>query len=132
VIVALPTWSPRQRRSKERFMPDEKLILITGRSTKQGTGISTGKELAEYQQATTVLELSQADMARFGLREGDTVKLKSQFGEAIVKCRPEDLPDGMVFIAFGSTINQLVGDETYASGMPDTKGLEIELEKVPI
>jgi formylmethanofuran dehydrogenase subunit D len=113
-------------------MPDGKLVLITGRSTKQGTGISIGKELAEYQEATTVLELSQADMARFGLREGDTVKLTSQFGEAIVKCRPVDLPDGMAFMAFGSTINQLVGDETYASGMPDTKGLEIELEKVPI
>ncbi len=113
-------------------MPEGKLILITGRSTKQGTGISTGKELTDYQEATTILELCQADMARFGLHEGDPVKLKSQFGEAIVKCRPEDLPEGMAFMAFGSTINQLVGDETYASGMPDTKGLQIELEKVPI
>jgi formylmethanofuran dehydrogenase subunit D len=113
-------------------MPDGKLILITGRSTKQGTGISTGKELADYQEATTVLELSQADMARFGLSEGDTVKLKSQFGVATVRCRPENLPEGMAFMAFGSTINQLVGSETYAAGMPDTKGLEIELEKIPI
>lgn len=113
-------------------MADGKLVLITGRSTKQGTGISTGKELAEYREATTVLELSQVDMARLGLHEGDTVKLKSQFGEATVKCRPEDLPEGMAFMAFGSTINQLVGDETYATGMPDTKGLEIELQKVPI
>ena len=112
-------------------MPDGKLILITGRSTKQGTGISTGKELAEYQEATTILELSRADMARFGLHEGDTVKLWSRFGEATVKCRPEDLPEGMAFMAFGSTINQLVGNETYASGMPDTKGLAIELEKIP-
>jgi formylmethanofuran dehydrogenase subunit D len=113
-------------------MPDGKLVLITGRSTKQGTGISIGKELAEYQEATTVLELSQADMARFGLHEGDNVKLKRQFGEATVKCRPENLPDGMAFMAFGSVINQLVGNETYASGMPDTKGLEIELEKIPV
>lgn len=113
-------------------MADGKLVLITGRSTKQGTGISTGKELADYREATTVLELSQVDMARLGLHEGDTVKLKSQFGEATVKCRPEDLPEGMAFMAFGSTINQLVGDQTYATGMPDTKGLEIELQKVPI
>jgi formylmethanofuran dehydrogenase subunit D len=113
-------------------MADGKLVLITGRSTKQGTGISTGKELADYREATTVLELSQVDMARLGLHEGDTVKLKSQFGEATVKCRPEDLPEGIAFMAFGSTINQLVGDQTYATGMPDTKGLEIELQKVPI
>jgi formylmethanofuran dehydrogenase subunit D len=110
-------------------MPEGQVVLITGRSTKQGTGISNGKYLAEYQEATTVLGLSQADMARHGLHDGDTVRLKSRYGEATVKCRSEDLPDGMAFMAFGSTINQLVGDETYASGMPDTKGLEIDLEK---
>jgi formylmethanofuran dehydrogenase subunit D len=111
-------------------MPDSKLILITGRSTKQGVGISEGKSLTEYRKATTVLELSQADMARYGLHDGDTVRLKSRYGEATVQCRSEDLPDGMAFMAFGSTVNQLVGDETYASGMPDTKGLEIELAKI--
>lgn len=110
-------------------MPNSKLILITGRSTKQGVGISEGKSLTEYRKATTVLELSQGDMARYGLQDGDTVRLKSRYGEAIVQCRSEDLPDGMAFMAFGSTINQLVDSETYSTGMPDTKGLEIELEK---
>ena len=106
-----------------------RVVLITGRSTKQGTGISNGKHLDEYQEATTVLELSQADMARYGLHNGDTVRLKSRYGEATVQCRAEDMPDGIAFMAFGSTINQLVGSETYSTGMPDTKGLEIELEK---
>jgi len=110
-------------------MPDSKLILITGRSTKQGIGISEGKDLAEYRAATTVLELSQADMNRYGLHDGDTVRLTSRYGEATVQCRSEKLPDGMAFMAFGSTINQLVGSETYTTGMPDTKGIEIELEK---
>jgi formylmethanofuran dehydrogenase subunit D len=41
----------------------------------------------------------------------------------------EKLPDGIAFMAFGSTINQLVGSETYSTGMPDTKGIEVELEK---
>ena len=112
-------------------MPEEtfRVILITGRSTKQGTGISNGKYLPEYQEATKVLELSQADMARHGLHDGDTVRLKSRYGEATVQCRVEDVPDGMAFMAFGPTINQLVGSETYSTGMPDTKGLEIELVK---
>jgi formylmethanofuran dehydrogenase subunit D len=68
-------------------------------------------------------------MTRHELHDGDTVRLKSRHGEATVKCRSEDLPDGMAFMAFGSAINQLVGSETYSTGMPDTKGLEIELEK---
>ena len=112
-------------------MPEgtHRMVLITGRSAKQGAGISNGKFLAEYQEATTVLELSQADMARHGLHDGDTVRLKSRYGEATVQCRAEVLPEGMAFMAFGSTINQLVGNETYSTGMPDTKGLEIELEK---
>ena len=108
-------------------MPDGKLILITGRSIEQGTGISIGKERPEYQRATTALNMSQADMARFGLHEGDTVTLKTHHGQAQVTCRPGDLPEGLVFMAFGPTTSQLIGDETHASGMPDTKGLEVEL-----
>ncbi len=111
-------------------MPDGKLTLITGRSTQQGTGISTGKELAEYQETTSVLELSAADMARFGLQDGDTVRLKTRYGEATVTCRSEDLPEGLGFMAFGPTTSQLIGGETHASGMPDTKGFEVELESV--
>jgi formylmethanofuran dehydrogenase subunit D len=111
-------------------MADGKLVLITGRSTKQGTGVSTGKELPDYQEATTVVSVSQADMARYGLRDGDTIKLRSRFGEAMVKCHSEDLPEGMVFMAFGSMVNELVGNETYVSGMPDTKGIEVELERI--
>ena len=110
-------------------MPDNKLVLITGRSTKQGVGISEGKHLADYQTATTVLELSQTDMVHYGLHDGDTVRLKSRHGETTVQCRAEKLPEGMAFMAFGSAINQLMGSETYSTGMPDTKGIEIELEK---
>jgi formylmethanofuran dehydrogenase subunit D len=109
-------------------MPDAKLTLITGRSTPQGTGISAGKDSAEYQVATTVLELSPADMARLGLHDGDTVRLRTRHGEATVKCRPENLPEGLAFMAFGPATSQLVGGETHASGMPDTKGFEVELE----
>ncbi|MGD0915926.1 MAG: molybdopterin dinucleotide binding domain-containing protein [Thermodesulfobacteriota bacterium] len=113
-------------------MPDKKIVLITGRSVKQGVGISIGKELAEYQEATTILEVSQTDMTRLGLNEGDTVRLKSRHGEATVRCRPENLPEGMVFMAFGTTINQLIGSETSAAGTPDSKGIEVELEKIPV
>jgi formylmethanofuran dehydrogenase subunit D len=112
-------------------MPENKLILITGRSTKQGTGISIGKEQEDYQLATSVLELSPEDMARYELAEGDTVKIKSQFGEATVKCRQQNLPDGLAFIAFGPATSHLLGSETHATGMPDSKGFEIELEHVP-
>ena len=103
------------------------LILITGRSTKQGTGISTGKERPEYQQATNVIELSQSDMVRSGLRDGDQLRLKTDFGTAEVKCRRADVPEGLAFMAFGPACNRLIGGETHASGMPDSRNLQIEI-----
>jgi formylmethanofuran dehydrogenase subunit D len=108
------------------------LLLISGRSTKQGTGISTGKEGVEYQEATNVVEMSALDMDRTGLNDGDPVRLKSEFGEVLVKCRRGEIPEGLAFIAFGSACNGLIGGETYASGMPDSKHLKVELNPLPV
>jgi formylmethanofuran dehydrogenase subunit D len=106
------------------------LTLITGRSTKQGTGVSRGKAHADYKEATTVVELSRVDMARSELRDGDQVRLKTEYGTVEVKCRQGAVPDGLAFIAFGSACNRLVGGETDASGMPDSKHVMVKLERV--
>ena len=103
------------------------LTLITGRSTKQGKGISIGKECAEYREAVQAVDLSDADMARLSLNDGDLVALESVFGKAVVVCRRNDVPEGLAFIAFGPVCNQLVGGETHASGMPDSKHLKVEI-----
>jgi formylmethanofuran dehydrogenase subunit D len=111
-------------------MPDGKLTLITGRSTRQGTGVSTGKDLAGYRESTNAIEMSPADMARLGLHDGDMVRLRTRYGEATVKCRPEEISEGLGFMAFGPATGHLIGAETHASGMPDTKGFEVELERL--
>jgi formylmethanofuran dehydrogenase subunit D len=66
-------------------------------------------------------------MDRSGLADGDPVRLKSEFGTAEVKCRKGDVPEGLGFMAFGPACNKLIGGETYASGMPDSKSLRIEI-----
>ena len=106
------------------------VTLITGRTTKQGTGISTGKERPEYREATSVIELNRADMSRSRLSDGDLVRLKSEFGTAEVECRRGDVPEGLAFMAYGPACNKLIGDETYASGMPDSKSMTVEIEIV--
>ncbi len=111
-------------------MPDAKLTLITGRATKQGTGISTGKEGADYREVTHTVELSAPDMAHLGLQDGDLVRIKTGVGEARVRCRRADLPEGLAYMAFGPATSELVGGETQASGMPDTKGFAVELGKI--
>jgi formylmethanofuran dehydrogenase subunit D len=108
-------------------MNDLALTLITGRSTKQGMGISIGKERAEYQEATNIIELSGGDMLRAGLKDGDAVRINSEFGTADAGCRKADIPEGLAFMAFGPACNRLVGGETYASGMPDSKHIKVKV-----
>jgi formylmethanofuran dehydrogenase subunit D len=103
------------------------LTLITGRSTKQGTGISIGKTGPEYRDATQIIDLSIADMKRSGLNDGDFVRLRTEYGIADVKCRQAEVPEGLAFMAFGPACNQLIGGETYASGMPDSKHVKVEI-----
>lgn len=107
------------------------LILVSGRSTRQGVGISEGKEKPEYLEATRVVGLNPADMERSGLEEGSLVRIESEYGTLEVPCRRSDVPEGLAFMAFGSACNRLVGGETYASGMPDSKNLKVELTSVP-
>ena len=109
-------------------MAELHLILITGRSTKQGTGISTGKENADYREATGIVELNPSDMAHSGLQDGDSVRLSTEFGATEARCRRADVPEGLAFMAFGSACNRLVGGETYASGMPDSKHVSVVVE----
>jgi formylmethanofuran dehydrogenase subunit D len=103
------------------------LTLVTGRSIKQGTGISTGKEGSEYREATGAIEINPSDMARGGLSDGDPVRLQSDFGTANARCRQADVPEGLAFMAFGSACNRLIGGETDASGMPDSKHVKVEI-----
>jgi formylmethanofuran dehydrogenase subunit D len=103
------------------------LTLITGRSTKQGTGISIGKTGAEYRDATQIIDLSLPDMTCAGLHDGDPIQLRTEFGTADVTCRKAEIPEGLAFIPFGPACNQLVGGETYASGMPDSKHVKVEI-----
>ena len=48
-------------------MNGTKLILIPGRTMKQGTGTNIGKESDEYQKAVTTIEMNRDDMVRLGV-----------------------------------------------------------------
>jgi len=111
-------------------MSDTRLILIPGRSLKQGTGMNMGKETVEYQDAVTQLEMNRQDMARLGVQDGDTLRLRASGGEATVHCCEADLPEGMAFIAYGPVSSELMDQDTQGSGMPNSKGFEVEVERV--
>ena len=109
----------------------ERFILIPGRTSKQGCGISEGKFGTSYQSETNTLQMASADMQRLGLSNGDTVRLTSEQGQvdvAVSAAKGDELPAGLLFIAYGDLSSRLMSGETHGSGMPTSKGLDVDLE----
>jgi len=109
----------------------ETFILIPGRTSDQGCGISEGKYKEKYQQQINSLQVSPEDMERLGLEKGNRVRLTSEGGSvevAVVPAKKGELPPGVLFIAYGDLSSRLMGGDTHGSGMPTSKGLDVELE----
>jgi len=111
----------------------EIMLLIPGRTSKQGTSLNKGKLKEEYLDVTSTVEMNEDDMSRLGLAAGDQIKLSNQVGETVVRCAPRkatDLPRGMLFMAYGPCSSQLMESDTAGSGMPLSKHLQVQVEKV--
>ncbi len=113
----------------------ETFILIPGRTSDQGCGISEGKFQEKYQREINTLMVAVGDMSRLGLAEGDRVRLTSDEGQsvevAVSAAKKDELPDGMLFIAYGDISSRLMGGDTHGSGMPTSKGMDVQLDVVP-
>jgi len=113
-------------------MMAEQFILIPGRTSRQGTSLNEGKYTAEYIDEVNTLQVAPEDMRRLGLAEGDRVRVWNEVGEFTVPCRAAkggELPPGLLFISYGDCSCRLMGAETHCSGMPDSKGMDVFLEK---
>ena len=111
----------------------EPFILIPGRTSKQGEGINEGKFGDKYLAETRTLQMAPEDMQRLFVGEGDRVRLTNEHGqiEVMVKAaRGDELPAGILFIAYGDLSSRLMGGDTHGSGMPTSKGMDVELEVV--
>ena len=116
-------------------MTDNTLILIAGRSSKQGTALNRGKLKEEYVEVTSTLEVNPDDMTRLGLRDGDRVRLSNPVGAAVVRCqavKPDELPSGVMFIPYGPSSSQLMDSETAGSGMPISKNFAVQVERLGV
>jgi formylmethanofuran dehydrogenase subunit D len=108
-------------------------ILIPGRTARQGCGISEGKFGANYQEETNLLQMSADDMQRLQLTNGDRVRLTSSSGQVevpVFAAKGDELPAGLLFIPYGDLSSRLMDGDTHGSGMPTSKGIDVELEVV--
>ncbi len=108
------------------------MMLIPGRSSKQGTSLNAGKLKEEYQTVTSTIELNESTMKRMGLSMGDRVRLSCDIGRVEVVCgkprKDADLPDNMIFIPYGPASSELMESDTAGSGMPMSKQMMVQLE----
>lgn len=109
----------------------ETFILIPGRTSRQGTSLNEGKFSDGYRDETSTLKMNPEDMQRLGIEEGETVRMWNEVGEVRVPCKSgkQELPPGVLFISYGDVSSRLMGGDTHGSGMPDSKGLDVFVEK---
>jgi|SRR5579872_4836462 len=112
-------------------MTGRRYIMNAGRTTKQGQQINVGKDSAEYQALVSTLIMNPDDMKEAGISSGGTVRVRSDNGEGLFQCKDGKVPSGMIFVPYGPPTCRLMGQTTDGTGMPTSKGWEVEVEPVP-
>jgi formylmethanofuran dehydrogenase subunit D len=108
-----------------------RFIMNAGRTTKQGQQINAGKDSVEYKATVGTLTMHPEDMKAVGIASGGTLRVWSEHGEALFKCVEGKVPHGMIFVPYGPPTCHLMGQSTDGTGMPTSKGWEVQVEAVP-
>jgi formylmethanofuran dehydrogenase subunit D len=108
----------------------KRFIMNAGRTTKQGQQINVGKDHPEYQAIVGTLTMHPEDMKAVGVQSGGSVRVRSQNGEASFRCVEGKVPPGMIFVPYGPPTCRLMGQSTDGTGMPTSKGWEVEVEPI--
>lgn len=109
-------------------MAVKRFLLNPSRTAKQGAQINVGKESEEYKAIVNTLTMHPADMQLLGVSPGDSVRVRTEHGEADFKCEKGNVPEGMLFVPYGPPTCRLMGGGTDGTGMPLSKGWEVDVE----
>lgn len=108
-------------------MTTKRFILNSSRTSKQGSLINVGKDSEEYKALTNSMTMAAQDMAEMGIAQGQRVLIRTEFGEASFLCESGKIPLGMIFVPYGPPTCKLMGGDTDGTGMPTSKGWEVEV-----
>jgi formylmethanofuran dehydrogenase subunit D len=106
-----------------------RFILNTGRTIWQGQAIESGKDLKMYVDAAAICQMNLEQMEKMGVREGDNIKVVSDFGDVIVKVvmAKEELPEGMLYIPMGPWANRVIRPNTDSTATPSFKNVPVDI-----
>ena len=86
-----------------------------------------------YVDEINTLQMNADDMTRLKLKGGDKVRVRSETGVIELPCvaaKPGELPPGLLFLPYGDQSSRLMAGDTHGTGMPTSKGIDVEMEKV--
>ena len=109
-----------------------KCMLNTGSDIYQGACKKRGSTLKEeYKNASGPCYMDPRDMGKLGVKNWDTVLVKTEWGEVVVNAAvSRDAPhEGTVFICKGPWANTVVSPDTYCCSDPTYKGIHCTVEK---
>jgi formylmethanofuran dehydrogenase subunit D len=112
------------------LMETKRFIMNAGRTTKQGQQINSGKDNEDYRATVSTMTMHPEDMKAVGILPGGNALVRSEYGEVTFKCIEGKVPLGMIFIPYGPPTCHLMGRYTDGTGMPTSKGWEVEVEAV--
>jgi formylmethanofuran dehydrogenase subunit D len=107
--------------------------VISGRSLSQARSRELGKFSDEYSKSVTICELDPDDMKELGALDGENVRVKTKFGEVILRATiSKQAPHRrVIFVPYGAWASMLFGTTTHTSGMPTLKGVKATVERAP-
>ena len=108
----------------------KRYVMNSGRSTKQGQQINIGKDSPEYRALVSTMSMHPDDMKAAGIAPGSTVRVRSEYGEATCPCIAGKVPQGLNFGPYGPPRCRILGTYTDGTGMPTSKGWEVEVEPI--
>jgi formylmethanofuran dehydrogenase subunit D len=111
-------------------MAPRRFLMNAGRTSKQGQQLNIGKDYPEYRAIVSTVTMHPDDLKELGVSPGGSILVKTEFGESIFQCQEGKVPQGMIFVPYGPPTCKLYGGDTDGTGMPTTKGWEVDVEPV--
>ena len=104
------------------------MVLNSGRTIPQGNFVEY-KPSPEYGAETSRAFLAPLDLMDLGIEAGERVRV-THLGRSVVliTSASDEIPPGTLFVPYGAHANHVVPAATHGTGMPDFKGITVEVE----
>ncbi|MFQ6134560.1 MAG: molybdopterin dinucleotide binding domain-containing protein [Nitrososphaerales archaeon] len=111
-------------------MSSLKVVVLSGRTLRQGVGKEAGKTSERYRTSVSVCEMHLEDIAALSIKPGDNVKVTTAHGSIVLKSASSNQFNkrGMIYIPYGPYASKLFSPDTGSSGMPTFKGVPATVE----